>query len=74
MQSAAGAIADDPSAELKGKARQAAGKLEGAYGDAVGTVSKARRSIGRAVQGNPMAAILMAGAAGYILGWTMHRD
>jgi uncharacterized protein YjbJ (UPF0337 family) len=74
VQSAAGAIADDPATELKGRARQAGAKLEGAYGDAVDAVSDAGQSVGRALQAKPMATILMAGAVGFILGWAMHRD
>jgi len=74
VQSAAGAIADDAGTELKGKARQAGAKLEGAYGEAVDAVSNARQSVGRVLQANPMAAILTAGAVGFILGWAMHRD
>jgi uncharacterized protein YjbJ (UPF0337 family) len=74
VQSAAGAFADDPATELKGKARQASARLEGAYGDAVDAVTDARQSVGRVVQANPMAAILTAVAVGYVLGWALHRD
>ena len=74
VQSTAGALADDPGTELKGKARQAGAKLEGAYGDAVDTVSNVRESVGRVVQANPTVAVLIAGAVGFALGWAMHRD
>jgi uncharacterized protein YjbJ (UPF0337 family) len=74
VQSAAGALADAPATELKGKARQASAKLEGAYGDAIDAVTSARQSVGQVVQANPIAAILAAAAVGYILGWALHSD
>ena len=74
VQSAAGAFADDPATELKGKVRQASARLEGSYGDAVDAVTNVRRSVKRVVQANPMAAILTAVAAGYVLHWMLHRD
>jgi uncharacterized protein YjbJ (UPF0337 family) len=73
VQNAAGALGGEPSIELKGKAREAAGKLEGAYGSAVDVVSNAGRSVGRALQANPTATVLVAAAVGFVLGWTMHR-
>jgi len=74
VQSAAGALSDDPVAEMKGKVRETAGKLQGAYGDAVDTVSDVGGSVTRAIQANPLAAILIAGTIGYVLAWTLSRD
>ena len=74
VQSAAGALSDDPVAEIKGKVRETAGKLQGAYGDAVDTVSDVGGSVTRAIQANPLAAILIAGTIGYVLAWTLSRD
>jgi len=73
VQSAAGALGNDPSTELKGKAREAAGKFEGAYGSAVDVANNAGRSVGRALQANPTATVLVAAAVGFVLGWMMHR-
>lgn len=73
VQSAAGALGDDPRTELKGKAREAAGKLEGTYANAVDAMSNAGQSVGRALQSNPTATVLVAAAVGFVLGWTMHR-
>jgi uncharacterized protein YjbJ (UPF0337 family) len=74
VQSAAGALSDDPVVEIKGKLRETVGKLQGAYGDAVDTVSDAGGSVTRAIQANPVAAILIAGTIGCVLGWALSRD
>ena len=74
MQSAAGALAGDGAHDLEGKAREARARLEGAYGDAVDAVSDAGRSVGRTIQANPTTAVLVAAAAGFLLGWSMHRS
>ena len=74
VQSAAGALTGDTAQDLQGKARAARARLQGAYGDAADAVSSAGQSLGRTVQGNPMVAVLVAVAAGFFLGWAMHRD
>ena len=43
-------------------------------GDAVDTVSDVGGSVTRAIQANPLAAILIAGTIGYVLAWTLSRD
>ena len=74
VQSAAGALSDDPAVEVRGKARETVGKLQAAYGDAVDVVSNAGDTVTRAIQANPIASILVAGAVGCILGWALSRD
>ena len=74
VQSAAGALSDDPVVETKGKVREAVGKLQGSYGDAVDTVSDAGASLTRAIRANPVAAILIAGTIGCMLAWALSRD
>ncbi len=74
VQSATGALMGDAATEARGKVREAGARLEGAYGGAVGTVSQVRESVGRTIQTNPTIAVLVAAAAGFILGWTMRRD
>ena len=74
VQSAAGALSDDPVVEIKGKVRESVGKLRGAYGDAVNAVSDAGGSVTRAIQANPIAAVIIAGAVGCVLGWALSRD
>jgi len=74
VQSAAGALAGDLADGLQGKAREARTRLEGAYGDAVDAVNQAGQSLGRTVQANPMITVLVAVAAGYLLGRWAHRD
>ena len=60
--------------DLQGKAREARARLEGACGDAVDAVNHAGQSLGRTVQANPMITVLVAAAAGYLLGRWAHRD
>jgi len=43
-------------------------------GDAVDAVNHAGQSLGRTVQANPMITVLVAAAAGYLLGRWAHRD
>ena len=74
VQGAAGALSDDPVVEIKGKVRETVGKLQGAYGDAVDTVGDAGASVTRAIRANPVAAILIAGTIGCVLGWVLTRD
>jgi len=74
VQSAAGALSDEPAVELRGKARETIGKLQGAYGDAVNAVSDAGDTATRAIQANPLASVLIAGAVGCMLGWALSRD
>lgn len=74
VQSAAGALSDDPAVEIKGKVRETVGKLQGAYGDAIDTVSEAGGSVKRAIEANPVTAVLIAGTIGCVLGWALSRD
>lgn len=74
VQSAAGALSDDLVVEIKGKVRETVGKLQGAYGDVTDTVSDAGGSVTHAIRANPVAAILIAGTIGCVLGWALSRD
>lgn len=74
VQGAAGALSDEPAVELRGKARETVGKLQGAYGDAVNAVSDAGDTVMRAIRANPLASVLIAGAVGCMLGWALSRD
>ena len=74
VQSAAGALMDDPAVETRGKARETVGKLQGAYGNAVDAVSDAGKSAKGVIQANPIAAVLIAGAVGYVLARALSRD
>ena len=74
VQSAAGALSDDPAVEIKGKARETLGKLHGVYGSAVDAASGAGDSVTGVIRTNPVAAVLVAGAVGCVLGWALSRD
>ena len=74
VQSAAGSLAGDAAGDVQGKVREAGARLEGAYGDALDAASRAGRSVGRTIQGNPTVAVLVAAAVGFVLAWAMRRD
>ena len=74
VQSATGALVGDASTDVQGKVREAGARLEGAYGDAVDTVSQAGQSLSRAMRSNPTVAVLGAAAVGFVLAWAMRRD
>lgn len=74
VEGAAGALTDDPAVEIKGKVRERVGKLQGAYGDAVDAVNDAGSTVTRAIQANPITAVLIAGTMGCVLGWALSRE
>jgi hypothetical protein len=56
------------------KARQVAGEAQDAYGEAVKQANGATESIIRSIKAQPLAALLIAGTAGYVATWfTPHR-
>ena len=59
--------------QVEGKARQVAGKVQGAYGKAADQAQDIAASVSRRVEQRPLMAILIAGAAGYVLGRLTHR-
>jgi hypothetical protein len=55
------------------KARQVAGDAQDAYGEAVKQASGATESITRSIRAQPLAALLIAGAVGYVATWFTPR-
>lgn len=73
VQDAVGGLTGDTRTQAEGKARQVAGKAQGAYGEAADQARDVAASIGRGVEQQPLAALLIAGVVGYALGWLSHR-
>jgi hypothetical protein len=55
------------------KARQVAGEAQDAAGEAVKQASGATDSIIRSIKAQPLAALLIAGTAGYVATWFTPR-
>jgi hypothetical protein len=55
------------------KARQVAGEAQNAAGEAVKQASGATESIIQSIRQQPLAALLIAGAVGYVLTWFTPR-
>jgi hypothetical protein len=51
------------------KARQVAGEAQDAAGEAVKQASSATESVIRSIKAQPLAALLIAGTAGYVASW-----
>ncbi len=51
--------------------RQVAGEAHTAYGEAVDQARDATETLSRNVKRQPLSALLMAGALGYVLAWLM---
>jgi ElaB/YqjD/DUF883 family membrane-anchored ribosome-binding protein len=58
---------------VEGAFQNVAGKVQGAYGDAADQASDLAAAVNRNVEQQPLTALLIAGAVGYMLGWFMHR-
>lgn len=73
VQDAVGGLTGDSRTQAEGKARQVAGKVQDAYGQAADQARDAAGSVGRLVEQQPVAALLIAGLVGCVLGWLSHR-
>jgi ElaB/YqjD/DUF883 family membrane-anchored ribosome-binding protein len=58
---------------LEEKGRQVAGEAQDAYGEAVGQAREATESVRRNVERQPLAALAIAGAIGYVLAMFIPR-
>lgn len=63
-----GEIMGDAGSRAEGVANQVAGAAQDAYGQAREHVQDMACGVSRKVEENPMAAVLLAGAVGYLLG------
>ena len=67
-QGAAGNLLGDAKTEVEGAIREVAGKAQEAYGAASEMARDAADSFDRGVQQQPLIALLIVGALGYVLG------
>jgi uncharacterized protein YjbJ (UPF0337 family) len=65
---AAGEFLGDTRAQVEGAARDVAGRVQEAYGDARDMARSGAARVGRGVEQQPVIALLIAGAIGYALG------
>jgi len=77
VKDAAGGVLGDGKTQAEGKAEQASGQLQNAYGSAKDTAREAAGTLGAQVDAvlkeQPMAALLGAVGVGYVLARLMHR-
>lgn len=65
-EQAVGEVTGNASTEARGHARQAEGSLQNMYGEAIDQLRDAGCEVTKAVERNPLGALLVAGAIGYI--------
>jgi uncharacterized protein YjbJ (UPF0337 family) len=68
VEEAVGYAAGSSGARVEGKVRQMAGKAQAAYGRAAEGISKTSTQMGDAAKHRPVAALVVAGAIGFMLG------
>ncbi len=77
MKDATGGLLGDSKTQAEGKADQAKGQLQNAYGSAKDTVREGADTLGTQVDGlikeRPVVALLGAVSVGYVLARVMHR-
>lgn len=66
-EQAFGEATGDHSTEARGHARQAEGTAQNLYGEAIDQLKSAGCEVTKAVERNPVGALLVAGAIGYVL-------
>lgn len=65
VQDAVGGLTGDAKTQIEGKASQVAGKVQRAYGEAADQARDIAANVGRSVEQQPIAAILIAGVVDY---------
>jgi len=77
VKDAAGGLLGDSKTQAEGKADQASGQLQNAYGSAKDAVREEAGTLGAQIDGflkeRPMAALFGAVGVGYVLARLMHR-
>ncbi|OYX82234.1 MAG: hypothetical protein B7Y75_06580 [Azorhizobium sp. 35-67-5] len=73
VKEAAGAITGSNSLRGEGLYDQAVGGAQRAYGDAKDMAKEGTRKVSRTVEDKPMSAILVAGLAGFVVGFLIAR-
>jgi ElaB/YqjD/DUF883 family membrane-anchored ribosome-binding protein len=67
------ALSGDTRAQFEKKARYAAAQAKDAYGEVLSHTQDATAGVGRGVEQQPLIALLIAGAIGYVAGKLLHR-
>lgn len=74
VQEMAGDVLDDPHMRVEGTARQVTGAAQNLYGQASDQIRDVACEVADCVQRNPLSAVLIAGAVGFLLGWGCRGD
>lgn len=73
VQEAVGSLAGDTKAQMEGVARQAAGAAGDAYGQVRDRARDVAGDVSDSVERQPLIALLVAGAVGFVLGLLLSR-
>lgn len=77
VKDAVGGLLGDTKTQAEGKADQASGQIQNAYGSAKDAVREQAGSLGAQVEtyarDRPLNALLIAGGVGYLLSFLIHR-
>jgi uncharacterized protein YjbJ (UPF0337 family) len=73
VKATVGGLTGDAMTRAEGKARQVPGKVQNAYGEAADQASELAANVSQSVERQPLTALLIAGAVGYMIGWLMRR-
>lgn len=74
VQEAAGEVLSDSGMRAEGVARQVSGAAQNLYGQASDQIKGAACEVADCVQRNPLSAVLIAGAVGFLMGWACRSD
>ncbi len=73
IQEAVGDFAGDSSSQIRGRANQAAGAAQDAYGMVSDEASAYADQLGETVKDQPLVALAIAGGVGFLLGLIVRR-
>ena len=73
VQDAAGDLIGDTEAQVEGRAREASGTVHDAHRDAADQARGAVAGVGRRVEEQPFAALVITGLVAFLVGWLAHR-
>lgn len=68
LEDTVGQFTGDTSTQAEGKARRAAGAVQGAYGETLDTARGLAYEISKITKDQPILSVLVAGSIGFILG------
>ena len=73
VQAAVGDFVGDAHSQTEGRVRQVAGKAQQMYGSTLDQVRSSAETVSEAVTEQPLMALLVAGAAGFLLSMLIRR-